>query len=79
MGWSGTRNGELLSRAASQFDVFVTADQNLQYQQNLGALPVAVIILAAKNNRINTLRPLVPDLLEALAVLLPRALVQIGN
>ena len=34
-GWTGVRNGELLRRAAESFDVFVTADQNLQYQQNL--------------------------------------------
>jgi len=37
-GWSGVKNGELLTLAAERFDVFVTADQNLQYQQNLAAL-----------------------------------------
>ena len=66
MGWSGLKNGELLRRAAEQFDVFVTADQNLQYQQNLRALPVAVIVLVAKSNRIQSLKPLVPDILAAL-------------
>ena len=57
-GWSGLRNGELLRRAAEQFDVFLTADQNLQYQQNLRTLPIGVIVLVAKANRIENLRPL---------------------
>ena len=78
MGWSRMKNGDLLVRGAGQFDVFVTADQNLQYQQNLSALPLAVIVLAAKSNRIADLRPLVPDLLNALASLPARTLVQIG-
>jgi predicted nuclease of predicted toxin-antitoxin system len=47
MGWSSLKNGELLLRAAAQFDVFLTADQNLQFQQNLRTLPVAVAVLAA--------------------------------
>lgn len=42
MGWSSLRNGELLARSVNQFEVFLTADQNLRYQQNLAALPVAV-------------------------------------
>ena len=48
MGWSAIDNGELLRRAADHFDVFVTADQNLQFQQNLSALPLAVIVLVSK-------------------------------
>ena len=78
MGWSALKNGELLRCAAEQFDVFVTADQNLQYQQNLKILPVAVAVLVAKSNRIQSLRPLVPDLLQALASLEPRTLVRLG-
>jgi predicted nuclease of predicted toxin-antitoxin system len=46
-GWSGLENGELLRLAASRFDLFVTADQNLQYQQNLSSLPLSVAVLAA--------------------------------
>lgn len=78
-GWSGVRNGELLVLAAAQFDVFITADQNLQYQQNLGALPVVVVVLVAKNNRIETLRTLIPKLLTSLATLPARTLAQIGS
>ena len=79
MGWSALKNGELLLRATRQFDVFVTADQNLQYQQNLGNLPIAVAVLVARSNRIQSLRPLVPELLSALTSLQPRTLSRIGN
>ena len=79
MGWSAFENGELLRRAADQFDVFVTADQNLQFQQNLSALPLAVAVLAARTNRIEDLRPLVPDLLAHLAKLQPKTLVRVGG
>jgi predicted nuclease of predicted toxin-antitoxin system len=57
-GWSGLTNGELLLLAASRFDLFVTADQNLQYQQNLSSLPVSVAVLAARSNRLEALLPL---------------------
>ena len=77
MGWSSLKNGELLARSVNQFDVFLTADQNLRYQQNLSALPVAVAVLVAKSNRIQDLRPLIPELLGALSALQPRTLVQI--
>ena len=77
VGWSGARNGDLLGLAAPLFDVFLTADQNLEYQQNLGTLPIAVIILAAQSNRIEQLRPLVPQLLDVLATLQPRTLVRV--
>jgi predicted nuclease of predicted toxin-antitoxin system len=79
IGWSGVKNGELLVRAAAQFDVFITADQNLRYQQNLSALPFAVAVLVAKSNRIETLRPLIPKLLTSLATLPARTLVQIDS
>ena len=79
MGWSALKNGELLRRAVGQFDVFLTADQNLQYQQNVENLPVAVAVLVAKSNRIQSLRPLIPDLLSALASHEPRTLFRVGN
>ncbi len=79
MGWSALKNGELLRRAAAQFDVFVTADQNLQYQQNLQSLPIAVAVLVATNNRIQSLRPLVPELLSALASVQPRTIFRVGT
>jgi hypothetical protein len=77
VGWSGIKNGELLRRAASQFDVFLTADQNLPYQQNLSTLPMSVVVLAARTNRIEALRPLVPQLLVSLASLRPQSFIRV--
>jgi hypothetical protein len=78
MGWAGIRNGELLELAAVDFDVFLTADQNLEHQQNLDALPIAVVVLAAPTNRIESLRSLVPGLLRTLEALVPRQLVRVS-
>jgi len=70
MGWGGIENGELLGRAASSgFDAVVTKDANVQYEQNLLNLPVAVVILHAATNDIDDIRPLLPALLTALAAL----------
>ena len=71
LGWAGTRNGALLSRARGQCDVFVTVDRNLAFQQAIDSLPFAVVVLRAKSNRLSDLRPLVPFLLNALSTLLP--------
>jgi hypothetical protein len=78
MGWGGIRNGELLARAANEFDALVTVDKNLQYQQNLDALPITVIVLYAESNELPYLLPLIPKLEEVLADLLPRTPVRIG-
>lgn len=63
MGWSAIKNGELLALAAKQFDVFVTVDRNLSFQQNLPSFDIAVVVLRASSNRLADLRPLVPELL----------------
>jgi hypothetical protein len=63
MGWSPIKNGELLALAARQFDVFLTVDRNLSFQQNLPAVAIAVIVLKARSNRLADLQPLVPELL----------------
>jgi len=60
MGWSGTKNGPLLRRAAQEFDALVTVDQSLQYQQNLVGVDLAVVIMVAPSNDIDDLRPLMP-------------------
>ncbi len=54
MGWAGKTNGELLRLAKEKFDVFITIDQNLQYQQNLKQSQMAVILLSVKSNRPET-------------------------
>ena len=72
MGWAGSRNSDLLKMAAEGFDVFVTVDQNLYFQQNLRDLPLAVIVLRAASNRLHDLLPHVPALQAALADFSPR-------
>ena len=79
MGWSTVKNGELLVLASSSFDVCVTVDRNLSFQQNLANLPVAVIVLTAKSNRLADLIPLVPRLLEALTSIEPNSLTIVGE
>ena len=66
MGWTAIKNGELLALASGQFDVFVTVDRNLAFQQNVVALPIAVLVLQSKSNRLADLRPLVRRLLSAI-------------
>lgn len=73
MGWTTIKNGELLALASQAFDVFVTVDRNLSFQQNLGGTPIAVIVLAARTNRLADLIPRVPDLLAAIASAKPGA------
>ena len=77
-GWTGKSNGELLSLAGCQFDVFVTIDLSLPAQQNLGS-GIAVITLAAPTNRFQDIEPLVPDLLSALATIGKGQLVRLGG
>jgi hypothetical protein len=67
MGWSTVKNGALLTLASQHFDVFVTVDRNLSFRQNLDSFSVAVVVLRAKTNRLADLRPLVPNLLAAIA------------
>lgn len=76
--WRGLRNGVLLQQAAAAFDVVLTADQNIEFQQNLKTLPVAVVVLVAESNRIESLAPLVPKILDALRSLRPKTLVRVS-
>ncbi|MCA0242669.1 MAG: DUF5615 family PIN-like protein [Proteobacteria bacterium] len=73
-GWSGIKNGKLLALAGAKFDVFLTMDGGLEFQQNLSTLPVAVLIAEAVSNRMEHLEPLVPAILKALNHLSPRTL-----
>jgi hypothetical protein len=66
MGWATIRNGDLLALAEGQFDVFVTVDRNLSFQQNLPRYNIAVLILRARSNRLKDLQPLIPRMLELL-------------
>lgn len=78
LGWTSLKNGELLRRAAERFDVLLTADQNLEHQQNLATLPIAVVVLVGVSNRLESLEPLVPDVLVVLGSLQARTLRRVG-
>jgi hypothetical protein len=79
MGWRGIENGELLAliREAG-FEVFVTVDQNLPYQQNLRAAGLRVIILVARTNKLQDLQALIPSLLECLEGLQPGEMIRVS-
>jgi hypothetical protein len=78
MDWTTIKNGALLTLASQHFDVFVTVDRNLSFQQNLDSFSIAVIVLQAKTNRLADLRPLVPSLLKAIESARPDAAKFIG-
>jgi predicted nuclease of predicted toxin-antitoxin system len=78
LGWAGITNGELLSRASSRFDAFLTMDRNLGQQQALRSLSFGVVLLSARSNRLVDLQPLVPQLLRALGALRPGSLERVG-
>lgn len=78
MGWSGVKNGRLLGLASLEFEAFITVDKNLPYQQNLDALPIAVIVLDASSNQLESLLPLLPHLEEALIDLVPNSCVLVS-
>ena len=79
MGWTAIRNGELLALAAQEFDVFLTVDRNLAFQQNVDVLNIAVIVLCAPTNRLADLRPLIPQLLAAVVSAIPGPVTMIGD
>jgi hypothetical protein len=79
LGWDGTKNGALLKRASGLFDAFVTIDGNLQYQQNVSALPFGIVVVGAASNRVQDHLPLVPEILAALDRVQPGAVQLVGR
>lgn len=80
MGWSSKRNGELLNlMLTDHFEILLTVDQNLPFQQNLRASGIGVVVVFALTNRVKELRPLIPQILEALGAVKPGELVRVGG
>jgi hypothetical protein len=79
MGWTTIKNGDLLALAAKAFDVFVTVDRNLSFQQNLPAFAIAVVVLRARSNRLAELKLLVPDLVAAIPVVKRGTVTYVGE
>lgn len=78
-GFSGLKNGALLRAAAGLYDVLITVDRNLQYQQNIKSLDIAVMILVAGGIKTQHLRPLVPKLMETLKTIQSGEILTISN
>jgi hypothetical protein len=70
MGWAAIKNGELLALAEKEFDVLITVDRNLSFQQNLPKFNIAVLVLRAPSNRLADLKPLAPKVLAILPSLI---------
>ena len=68
-GWAGKKNGELLALAATGYQIFITVDRNLYFQQNLPKLQIAVLILAAHSNRLSDLRLLTEEVIKTIPTL----------
>ena len=66
MKWAGIKNGELMRLAETEFDVFITVDRNLSFQQNLPKFNIAVLVLRAKSNRLADLQPFAEKIIENL-------------
>ena len=71
MGWAALKNGKLLDAAQVEFDALLTVDQNLMHQQNVAGRSIALIVLIARDNRVTTLLPLMPNLLDLLPLVEP--------
>jgi hypothetical protein len=78
-GFSGLENGELLRAASKDYDVLITVDRNLPFQQNISSLQIAVLILVGPGITYADLRPLVPQLLERLPRVQPGEVVHIQD
>jgi hypothetical protein len=78
-GWSGKENGELLALAEASFDVVLTIDRNLRYQQNLAGRRIAPLIVLARSNRVVDLEPHFSACAEALRAIQPGTVVEVGS
>jgi hypothetical protein len=78
-GWSGITNGELLRRMQGQYDVLLTMDRGIEFQQNLADVSLGVLLIRSVSNRLADLQPLVPAILDALSTLQPGELRRVGR
>jgi hypothetical protein len=77
-GWAGLTNGVLLEKAQQQFDVFITGDRNLCYQQNLKTFDIAVVVMEAASTRLSDTLKLIPQVLRSIETIQPGQVVRIS-
>ena len=71
LGWDELANGELLTMAQDEYDVLISTDSNIKYQQNLPDYNIALIVLRAFNTKLDSYLPLVPEIKIALQAISP--------
>ena len=76
-GWAGFKNGELLHRASGRFDVLLTADQRLRYQQNIRQFAIGVVAIETFDTTLAGLRQLLPQINHAIAIVMPGTVIVI--
>ncbi len=77
-GFGSKRNGELLALAEGRWDVLLTSDRNIKYQQNMTGRRISIVILCAKSNRMKDLLPLMPACAQTLLSVLAGSIVEVG-
>ena len=77
-GWAGIKNGELLSRMRGHYDVPITMDRGIEFQQQISNLPFGIVVVRARSNRMQHLSPLVPAILAAIAAAKPGRVERVG-
>ena len=78
-GWSGKKNGELLKLANGQFDVLLTVDRGIQYQNNLTGLLISIVQMRVKSNRLNDIVPILFLVKKAINDVKPGQIIQIDG
>jgi hypothetical protein len=76
-GWTSVQNGQLLRIGSQTFDVLVTGDKNLQYQQDVSKINIGIVVLASSDTRLPSLRQLFPQIRDAIATVAPGTVVRI--
>jgi hypothetical protein len=78
LGWAGLQNGALLRQAATDgFAVFLTMDRNIEHQQDIAVLGLAIVARRARSNDIIDLLPLMPEVLALLPSLMPGQFIRV--
>jgi predicted nuclease of predicted toxin-antitoxin system len=77
-GYGSKKNGELLSLAEGRWDILLTSDRRIKYQQNMTGRHVSIVVLLAKSNRMKDLLPVMPACAQALLSISPGQIIEVG-
>ncbi|MGI8467076.1 MAG: hypothetical protein ACR2N3_01340 [Pyrinomonadaceae bacterium] len=79
-GFKGLKNGKLIQSAnKAGFEVLISVDKNIEHQQNKMDLPLAILVLSAKTNRVESFLPLMPEALRILESIKSGKIITIEN